>query len=146
VSRAVICKASQILSSGHSSRTLFFSPRLLLSSFLLRSSFFFFLFPLLLCSSAMATHLKPRDPVITKLNGPLKERRHSKSQSAFNYDNTSSNLAATTMRNELKKLIDTAPPGHREVISPQSHRSNLLTTSIHTISAALMHGIAELPL
>lgn len=60
---------------------------------------------------------KPLEAVITKLNGPLlKERRHSKTQSAFNYDNTSSNLAATTMRNELNKLVDTAPPDAREVI------------------------------
>lgn len=46
------------------------------------------------------------------------ERRHSKSQSAFNYDNTSSNLAANTMRNELKKLVDTAPPEAKDVIFP----------------------------
>ena len=66
----------------------------------------------------MSAHNKPLETVITKLNGPLlKERRHSKSQSAFNYDNTSSNLAATTMRNELRKLVDTAPPDAREVTS-----------------------------
>jgi hypothetical protein len=63
----------------------------------------------------MAASAKPTS-VITKLNGPLlKERRHSKSQSAFNYDNTSSNLAATTMLNELKKLVESAPPESREV-------------------------------
>lgn len=63
----------------------------------------------------MTSEAKPKT-VITKLSGPhLKERRHSKSQSAFNYDNTSSNLAATTMRNELKKLIETAPPNAKEV-------------------------------
>lgn len=66
----------------------------------------------------MSAHNKPLETVITKLNGPLlKERRHSKSQSAFNYDNTSSNLAATTMRNELRKLVETAPPDAREVIT-----------------------------
>jgi len=66
----------------------------------------------------MSAHNKPLETVITKLNGPLlKERRHSKTQSAFNYDNTSSNLAATTMRNELKKLVETAPSDAREVIS-----------------------------
>ena len=69
----------------------------------------------------MTSQAKPRETVITKLTGQqlsphLKlERRHSKSQSAFNYDNTSSNLAATTMRNELKKLVETAPPEAREV-------------------------------
>jgi len=72
-------------------------------------------------TNAAAKHL---DTVITKLNnGPLlkeRERRHSKSQSAFNYDNTSSNLAATTMRNELKKLVETAPPHEREVCPPKS--------------------------
>jgi hypothetical protein len=67
-------------------------------------------------ASIMTAHAKPQT-VITKLNGPLlKERRHSKSQSAFNYDNTSSNLAATTMRNELKKLVDSAPPELKEVL------------------------------
>jgi len=68
-------------------------------------------------ANAAAKHL---DTVITKLNGPslLKERRHSKSQSAFNYDNTSSNLSATTMRNELKRLVETAPPNEREVRLP----------------------------
>jgi len=66
----------------------------------------------------MAAHNKPLETVMAKLNGPLlKERRHSKSQSAFNYDNTSSNLSATTMRNELKKLVDSAPLAEREVIS-----------------------------
>jgi len=68
----------------------------------------------------MSAHNQPLETVSTKLNGPLKERRHSKSQSAFNYDNTSSNLAATSMRNELNKLIDTAPPSAKEVISFQS--------------------------
>lgn len=69
----------------------------------------------------MTSQAKPRETVVTKLSGQtlsphLKlERRHSKSQSAFNYDNTSSNLAATTMRNELKKLVETAPPEAREV-------------------------------
>jgi len=43
------------------------------------------------------------------------ERRHSKSRSALNYDNTSFNLAANTMRNELKKLVETAPPEAKEV-------------------------------
>lgn len=68
----------------------------------------------------MTSEAKPKT-VITKLSGhQLKERRHSKSQSAFNYDNTSSNLAATTMRNELKKLIETAPPNAKEVPFPKS--------------------------
>ena len=73
------------------------------------------------CTANMTSQAKPRETVITKLNSQqlsphLKlERRHSKSQSAFNYDNTSSNLAATTMRNELKKLVETAPPEAREV-------------------------------
>jgi hypothetical protein len=68
----------------------------------------------------MTSEAKPKT-VITKLNVPyLKERRHSKSQSAFNYDNTSSNLAATTMRNELKKLVETAPPNVREVCLPRA--------------------------
>jgi UDP-N-acetylglucosamine pyrophosphorylase len=70
----------------------------------------------------MTSQAKPRETVITKLNEQLSphlklDRRHSKSQSAFNYDNTSSNLAATTMRNELKKLVDTAPPEARDVSS-----------------------------
>ena len=66
----------------------------------------------------MSAHNKPLETVSSKVNGPLlKERRHSKSQSAFNYDNTSSNLSATTMRNELNKLVDTAPPNVKEVIS-----------------------------
>jgi hypothetical protein len=68
----------------------------------------------------MSVHNKPLEAVSPKPNGPLKERRHSKTQSAFNYDNTSSNLAATTMRNELNKLVDTAPPNVKEVILFQS--------------------------
>ena len=64
----------------------------------------------------MSVHNKPLEAVSPKLNGPLKARRHSKTQSAFNYDNTSSNVAATTMRNELNKLVDTAPPNIKEVI------------------------------
>jgi len=67
----------------------------------------------------MAAHA---ETVITKLNGPMhKDRRHSKSQSAFNYDNTSSNIAASTMRNELKKLVDTAPADQKEVIPSAQH-------------------------
>lgn len=74
-----------------------------------------------LTRSIMSAHNKPLETLSTKLNGPhLKQRRHSKTQSAFNYDNTSSNLAATTMRNELNKLVDTAPPAAREVIFFQS--------------------------
>jgi len=69
----------------------------------------------------MSAHNKPLETLTSQLNGPhLKPRRHSKTQSAFNYDNTSSNLAATTMRNELNKLVDTAPPAAREVIFFQS--------------------------
>jgi len=78
-------------------------------------------------TSIMSAHNKPLETVITKLNGPhLKERRHSKTQSAFNYDNTSSNLAATTMRNELKRLVDTAPPDARDVQAPNSLDEYLL--------------------
>lgn len=63
----------------------------------------------------MSAHNKPLETVV---NGPLlKARRHSKTQSAFNYDNTSSNLAATSMRNELNKLVETAPANAKEVIS-----------------------------
>src|SRR5579862_2212476 len=72
--------------------------------------------------------------VITKMDQTQHirlERRHSKSQSAFNYDNTSSNLAANTMRNELRKLVETAPPAAKEVIIPiptsSSSYSRLLT-------------------
>ncbi len=79
----------------------------------------------------MTSQAKPRETVITKLNEQLSphlklDRRHSKSQSAFNYDNTSSNLAATTMRNELKKLVDTAPPEARDVSSPLSSGAKLI--------------------
>jgi hypothetical protein len=65
----------------------------------------------------MSAHTGPVESVITQFNGSLrvKERRHSKSQSAFNYDHTSSNLAATTMLKELKSLIETAPPAEKEV-------------------------------
>jgi hypothetical protein len=68
----------------------------------------------------MSLHNKTLETVTSKINGPFKERdrRHSKSQSAFNYDNTSSNLAATTMRNELNKLVETAPPDAKEVCLP----------------------------
>ena len=80
----------------------------------------------------MTSQAKPRETVTTKLSGQqlsphLKlDRRHSKSQSAFNYDNTSSNLAATTMRNELKKLVDTAPPEARDVSPPSSSGAKLI--------------------
>ena len=77
------------------------------------------------CFLAMAAHTKPLETVITKLNGPMKERRHSKSQSAFNYDNTSSNLAASTMHNELKKLVETAPPDQREVYPRKRFQKSL---------------------
>jgi len=61
--------------------------------------------------------VKAVNQTIRSLNGPAStaEKRHSKTQSAFNYDNTSSNLAATTMKNELSKLVTTAPPEAREV-------------------------------
>jgi hypothetical protein len=84
----------------------------------------------------MSAHNKPLEAVSAKLNGPVpKERRHSKTQSAFNYDNTSSNLAATTMRNELNKLVDTAPLNVKEVISlPTVFHCHIMLTIIFRIS------------
>ena len=64
--------------------------------------------------------VKAVNQAIRTLNGPVSasEKRHSKSQSAFNYDNTSSNLTATSMKNELSKLVATAPPEAREARFP----------------------------
>jgi hypothetical protein len=88
-----------------------------------------------LTRSIMSAHNKPLETLSTKLNGPhLKQRRHSKTQSAFNYDNTSSNLTATTMRNELNKLVDTAPPAAREVIFFQS--SIQISSLVHNLHHA----------
>src|SRR5438045_5826345 len=83
----------------------------------------------------MSAHNKPLEAVITKLNGPaVKQRRHSKTQSAFNYDNTSSNVAATTMRNELNKLVDTAPPEAKEVNPTRTPPLRIVTAIVMLIS------------